>query len=198
MAGRSDAARGSGFAGDADDRNPAARVREIMTGKSPGFPKALQVRSGRVLTPRPWTKARIIIAHQQQLEHERDNGKVRLTAAEGSRGLVESPDPTDKAHLVRDDMGMLLNAEEVPNARPRQYPAACCTASGVPHDSAFDWLYDAQLRLRGVPGIEYANQASANELALVRLQADNPDIRLRDILRPRTKIAPAAIASTHG
>lgn len=122
----------------------------------------------------------------------RDNARVVLTAAIHPGHMIVSPDPSDKAHLVMDRADRLLPATEVPNATPRQYPASCCTPGGVPIDSMFDELHERQMRLAGVRGLEYESQAGINERLMVyaaRMVGDSADaMRLRDILRPRTRL----------
>jgi hypothetical protein len=122
----------------------------------------------------------------------RDNARVVLTAGVLEGRMITSPDPCDRAHLVMDRADRLLPATAVPNATPRQYPASCCTAAGVPFDSMFDGLHEREMRLAGVPGLEYQSRAGINEQALIRaarLVGDDSDaLRLRDILRPRTRL----------
>jgi hypothetical protein len=87
--------------------------------------------------------------------------------------MRETCDPCDRAHDERDFEGFFLpagvsawrrsNSGEVhrcaranPRVRaavPRRYPASQMLSSGIAVDSAFDWLYLAQRRLAGIPGV---------------------------------------------
>lgn len=125
--------------------------------------------------------------------HSEDNGRVVLTCVvrRESRACVQTPDPSDRAHLAMDATGHLLPAPSVPSARPRRYPESQLTSSGVPFDSMYDeWARNAR-ELTGA-GINIglgatrfiAASADARE-ALARSMGGAR--QLRDLLEPKTE-----------
>lgn len=98
-----------------------------------------------------------------------------FVATRGDPALVATRDPADRAHGVRDDRGLLVPAalgkhptrarpnQAVGHAAPRMYHESQVNGAGLAVDSQFDWLYEAQQRLEGVPGI---GRGSANTSAI--------------------------------
>src|SRR5690606_25551251 len=110
----------------------------------------------------------------------RANARVYLTCQDPSASrpvdLMETSDPADQAHAVRDHSGMFIpasNRRTVQHARPRKYPRASMTTRTIRRadgrretrwigwDSAWDELYEMQARLAGVPGLGRAGNSSA-------------------------------------
>lgn len=145
-----------------------------------------------------------------QLEADPRSAKKRHGSRAGDAGVIrlyETRDPYDRAHAVT-TYAMSGERELVPagqiawrrsnsgrpercavarpglSAKPRKYPASSMLASGVSIDSAFDWLHEARQRLAraGIAGFGGGERVDPWELST--------ELRLRDIVHGRTKLAP--------
>ena len=145
-----------------------------------------------------------------QLEADPRSARKRAGSRAGDAGVIrlyETRDPYDRAHAVT-TYGMSGERELVPagqiawrrsnsgrpercavarpglSAKPRKYPASSMLASGVSIDSAFDWLHEARQRLAraGIAGFGGGERVDPWELST--------ELRLRDIVHGRTRLAP--------
>ena len=161
----------------------AAKQQSGKTEQQSGKP-AREDKSGRAPPPLPTV-------------HAGDNAQTKLTCAPDGTELVATQDPSDRAHRIRDEQGLLIPATD-PRARgvskprlyPRQHMLVVRSPSGehrvVAADSAWDWLYEAQAALEGIPGLGLGHAQRSIERALAVVESRS-DVRLRDVLEPRTR-----------
>lgn len=113
--------------------------------------------------------------------------------------LVATRDLFDRAHDAMDGGCRLIPAAVVVgekrrggvvkptvrlSATPRKYAECYINGRGVSVDSQFDWLYEAQQRLDGVPGI--GDQSTVAEHVHVAMSKMRPETG-RDFVRPKTR-----------
>jgi hypothetical protein len=111
---------------------------------------------------------------------------------------IATADPFDRAHNINDgslDRMLLPNARKpkykpassLMGSKPRKYHPSQLNSQGIAADSSFDWLYEAQRRLEGIPGVgsqdNRANVASVRDRVLARLEGDVP---VRSLIQRRT------------
>ncbi|HQX80403.1 MAG TPA: hypothetical protein PKW63_01535 [Vicinamibacterales bacterium] len=125
------------------------------------------------------------------------NSTVVLTHVAES-ACIPTADPYDRAHNVNDgslDRMLLPNARKsryrpaspLMGSKPRKYHPSQLNSHGVAADSSFDWLYKAQKRLEGVPGIGSqdcrTSVASVRDRVLAQMGGDRP---IRNAIQRRT------------
>lgn len=125
------------------------------------------------------------------------NARTVLTGAAPSQ-CVETTDPFDRAHVVRDGglMSRFVPAADIETGRPtrnlkahpRLYPRCYITASGVSTDSMFDrwWLKCLWLRDQGVE-LGGTSRSSIEVIATAMKSGVGRKERLRDLLHQRTR-----------
>lgn len=128
-----------------------------------------------------------------QAESKRDGGRrtfnseVYMTC--GPREMtVETVDPGDRAHGVRDAHGLLVSARHplaARRSRPRRYHPSSMTSRGVSYDTAFDDLHDAEQWLHRELGRPKARGPMT--IRQFAAMAGSDEIRLRDITERHRK-----------
>ena len=153
---------------------------------------------GVAATPRGMTHDRdnglqVIVGRDLEVRPAHDPERVAF-----EQQLVPTSDPNDRAHLVRDGLGRLVPARDVPGAqrarvRPRLYPRGqmVTTETGAYSiDSACEWLggKQAELAREGIDlGLGRTGGPSHQEQALRTLDA-KLESRLRDRLERRVVV----------
>lgn len=133
--------------------------------------------------------------------HGGDNGRVVLVAHPAS-ATIDTADPFDRAHLSGTSAGGFMfhpsafvrpdgtvGVNRMFPSTPRRYPRSAMTSRGVAHDSMFDDWHEARSRLirEGIALGRSGPCASAAASALDNRLREN--LRLRDVLEPRTRQA---------
>lgn len=118
--------------------------------------------------------------------HARANARVHMTC--GDAGLtpwVETVDPNDRAHSIRDGAGRHVPARKLAMiaSRARKYPPCHMTTGGVSYDSAAEMLDELEAELQRECG-RPRHRSGIIRFDELRGLVGSDGIRLRDILEP--------------
>ena len=138
---------------------------------------------------------------------ERENGRVIIVADEGTKGLVETRDPHDGAHLRRDPLGRLVSSAVrpkrgrpgrntalessatkilAPYAKARKYPPSHMGTSGVALDSSFDAAHERAQWLKRELGVDLVGGCMADAVGSAAATFESLGGRLYEVLTMRS------------